>query len=238
MKVDSNAFINILKEIDALSVKEVGIRPEDGGIGIYAIDPSNVSIVSAKIKPAAFPEGCDLQEETVLSIPFMLDALIKDETCDMTIGNGVIVLKYKKSKRTHRLIPAEEGPKPIPNLDLKNTCVLMSDDVISLMKMSCFQTIQTESGGITVKFTESGMVFEALSDVESAEMTAEGTTVLEDGEISTTFGMKVISPLLKALPKDTMISVYMDSNMPMKVSIDEDTYSMDMYSAPFIVEDD
>ena len=238
MKADSNAFINVLKEIDALSVKEVAIRPEDGGINIYAIDPSNVSIVSARIKPEAFPEGCDLEEETVLSIPFMLDALIKDEMCDMSIGDGKIVLKYKKSKRTHRLIAAEDAPRPVPNLELPNTCVLMSDDVVALMKMSCFQTIQTESGGITVRLTSTGMVFEALSDVESAEMTAEGTTELEDGEIQATFGMKVIAPLLKALPTGTLISVHMDTDMPVKITIDEETYSMDIYSAPFITEDE
>ncbi len=239
MKVNSSAMLDILKEIESLSIKEVEIRPNEGGIDIYGMDPSMVSIVNARMKPDAFPEGCTLEENVVLSIPFMLDALIKDEICDMSFNDGKITLKYKKSKRSHRLImPEEDTPRPVPSIELNDTCVVMSDDIVSLMKMSCFSSITTDTGGITVRLTENGMIFEATSAVESAEVTVEGTTVLEEGEIKALFGMKVISPVLKALPKGIIVTVSMGDSMPIKISVDEDAYSMDIFVAPFLMEDD
>lgn len=238
MKVDSNSLINIFKEIDAISIKEVCLCPtEDGEMTIYGMDPSMTAVVSGKVKAAAFPDGCTLENEVKVPIPFMLDALEKDKECDMTFNDGNITLKYGKSKRTRRLIAPTEEPRPVPSIELPDSCVLMSDDVVAVMKMSCFQDIKTDNDGITIKLDEDGMVFEALSTVESAEIHIEGTTALENEECKSVFGVKVIAPILKALPKATILTVSNMSDCPIKISIDDDKYSMDIFIAPFIVEE-
>lgn len=238
MKVDSNSLINILKEIDAISIKEVAFRPtEDKCMTIYGMDPSMTAIVSAKMKTGAFPDGCDLEEDTRVPVTFMLDALEKDKECDMTFSDGNVIIKYGRSKRTRRILTAVDEPTPVPTVELPDSCVLMSDDVINVIKMTCFQEIKTDNDGITVKLVEDGMIFEAASAVESAEMHIEGTTVLENEECRSVFGIKVIAPILKALPKNTILTVSTMSNRPIKVSVDDDKYSMDIFIAPFITEE-
>ena len=234
MKVDSNSFINILKEVNALSVREVAVTPEDGGLNIYARDPSNTSIVSATIKAAAFPDGCPFTEETVLNIPFMLDALIKDKECDMVVENGVIAIKYGKSKRTYRLIEPEGGARPMPKVELPDQCVVMSDDVVNIIKMTCFQEMKSDVGGVRVTIQPDGIMFSANSDVESADMFIEGTGDLSEDKQSAIFGLKIITPVMKALPKSTIVTVSLMTKMPMKLSVDEDMYSMMIFIAPFI----
>ena len=84
-----------------------------------------------------------------------------------------------------------------------------------------------------------GMFLEAVSDVESAEIFIEGTVLLpeECSESRAIFGNKIITPVLKALPKSTVMTVSMMDNMPMKLSIDEDNYSMDIFIAPYLPQE-
>ena len=146
-------------------------------------------------------------------------------------------MKYERSKRTHRLIEPELGQRPIPNLELTDQCVVMSDDVINVIKMSCFQNIKTDNGGVTIRLIRDGMVFESASEVESAEMVVEGTTELTADEQRALFSLQIILPVLKTLPKSTIVTVSLMTNMPMKISIDEATYSMDIYVAPYIIQE-
>ena len=237
MKVDSNSFINILKEIDALSVREVVAIPEGDGLSMYARDPSNTTIVAATIKSAAFPEGCPFKEETGISVPFMLDALVKDKECDMTVENGVITIGYGRSKRARRLIEPESTARPIPQIDLPDQCVVMSDDITNIIKMSCFQEIKSDVGGIRVSLQPDGIMFSANSEVESADMFIEGTSVLSADTQTALFGLKIITPVMKVLPKSTIVTVSLMTKMPMRITIDEDNYSMVIFIAPFIEQE-
>ena len=237
MKVVSDPLINVFREIDALNIRSVIATPEYGGLYIHAMDPSCTSIIKANIKADAFPEGCDVTEPVCFSIPFMLDALVKGETCDMTVGDGQIVIKYAKSKRSQRLIVPEDRPRPVPALEGLDTCVMMSDDILSIVKLSCFSEIKSENGGVSIRMTDTGLKFSIASDVESAEMDIDGTTALEDGEQSAIFGVGLLMPLLKGLPKATVITVSMKTNLPMILTVDEDTYSMDVFLAPIIMQE-
>ena len=237
MKVISDSLINVFREIDALNIRSVIATPEDGGLNVHAMDPSCTSIITAKIKADTFPEGCDVTEPICFSIPFMLDALIKGETCDMTVDNGQIVIKYARSKRSQRLIAPEDRPRPVPALEGLDTCVLMSDDILSIVKQTCFSEIKSENGGVSITMTDTGLKFSIASDIESAEVDIDGTTALEDGEQSAIFGVGLLMPLLKGLPKSTVVTVSMKTNLPMILTVDEDTYSMDVFLAPIIVQE-
>lgn len=235
LKVDSNILITIFKEFEALTIFETTIKPVDGGWEFYTMDPSRTSIVKAYIKPEAFEGGSTLENDVEVSVPFMLDVLQKDKTCDISFDDSYITVKYDRSKRTKRIsVPLEDGPRPIPKLEGLSTTIVMSDDLIDIAKQSCFSNIITETGGITVRMTETGLTFESKSEVESAEMSVEGTTVLEDGEQSAAFAIKLLPPILKLLPKGLMITLSMKTDFPIHVSINEDTYSMDAYVAPLI----
>ena len=237
MKVDSDALINILKEVDALSIREITAIPLDGGLDFHAMDPSCTSIVKAVAKPAAFPDGCDMESATSLSIPFLLGALQKGKMCDMEVKGGQIVVKYDKSKRTHRLIDPEEKARPVPSLEGWDTCVVMSDDILTTLKQSCFTDIKSDNGGVMATMFDAGLRFSIRSDTESAEMVVDGTAVLEEGEQTAVFSTAVLLPIVKSLPRDVMITISMKTNAPMVLSIDEDTYSMKIFIAPLIIED-
>lgn len=237
MRADSDALINILKEIDAMTIRDVVASPDDGGLSIYAMDPAKTTIVVGKVKSAAFPDGCPFTQDTVLSIPFMLDALVKGKECDISIDDGIISIKYGKSKRTRRLIEPESGPRPVPNLELTDKCILMSDDIVNVIKMSCFQDIKSDNDGISVSLLPEGVSFAVRSDVESADMFVEGTTDLTQDDQTAIFGLKVLIPILKSLPKSTMVTFSMATNMPIRIDVDEDTYSMIIYIAPYIPQE-
>ena len=237
MKLESNALIDVLKELDVICMRETRIKPRDGGWDIHALDPSCTAVVTAFIKPAAFPEGSTLGDDVTVSIPFLLDVMQKDKVCDISADGGNLTVKYERSKRSKRLYDSEEGPRPVPNLDGMSTCMLMSDDIIDIAKQKCFENIITDTGGVTLRMTETGMVFESISETESAVMSLEGTTVLENGSQQATFSIKMLLPILKALPKNMTVAVYMRADYPMRISLDEDTYSMDVYLAPLISQE-
>ena len=237
MKLDSNVLINILKEFDTTGMKDTLIKPRDGGWDMHSMDASCTSIVAAYIKPAAFPEGSTLENDVTVSIPFLLDVLQKDKVCDISTDGGNLTVKYDRSKRSKRLYESEEAPRPAPKLDCMSTCVLMSDDITNIAKQKCFETIITDNGGVTLRMTETGVTFESISEVESAVMSLEGTSVLEGGDQQATFPISVFLPMLRALPKNTMVTVNLKTDFPIHISLDEDTYSMDVYVAPLIAQE-
>lgn len=238
MKIDSNVLIDVFKELDTTSTRETTIIPKDGCWDLYSMDPSKTAVVAATIKAPTFTEGNNLEKDITVPVPFMLDVLQKDKICDLTVDNGSnLIIKYDKSKRTKRLYEPEDGPRPIPSLEGMSTCIIMSDDLINVAKQPCFTNITTDSGGITLRMTETGVIFEVISETESAEMTADGTGVLEDDVVQARFSIKILLPMLKVLPKGVAVSVLMKSDHPIHLSIDEDKYSMDIYAAPMIVEE-
>ena len=233
MKVESNPLLVILKMMDAMNVRETNILPEDGGWKFYTMDPAGVSVTTAFMKPASFPEGESLDGMICVSVPFMLDVLQPNEVCDISVKDGSIIIKYDNAKRSKRLIEPEEGHRKIPQLEGLSTCVVMSDDIINIAKQKCFDTIKTENGGVTVTMNETGLVFDATSEVESAQLSVEGTSVLEeDEEQLAIYATAVIFPVLKALPKNTVTSVMFRTDFPVQINIDNDMYSMDLFIAP------
>ena len=234
MKVDSNALITIMKELDAMNVHDTNILPEDGSWKFYARDPAGVSAITAALKTAAFPEGESLEGEISISVPFMLDVLQANKTADISVKDGSIIVKYDNAKRSKRLVDPEEMFRKVPQLDGLSTCVLTSDDIIAVAKQKCFDNIKTESGGVTLTMTETGLKFNSTSEVESAELTVEGTSILEEGDQEAMYPTSIIFPLLKTLPKGTPTSICFKTDFPLVVSIDEDMYSMDLYMAPMM----
>lgn len=232
MKVDSNPLITILKMMEAMNVRETNILPEDGGWKFYAVDPAGVSITSAFMKPDAFPEGESLDGVVCISIPFMLDVLQPNKVCDISTQDGSLVVKYDNAKRSKRLVEPEEYARKVPQLDELSTCIVMSDDLVNIAKQKCFENIKTEMDGVTVTMTNSGLIFDATSEVESAQMSITGTSVLEGGEQTAIYATSIIFPLLKTLPKNTVTSVMFRTDLPIQINIDTDEYSMDVFMAP------
>lgn len=237
MKLDSNVLIDVLKEMDTTGVKETLIKPRDGGWDLHSMDPSCTSIAAAFVKPAAFPEGSTLEGDVTVSVPFLLDVLQKDQICDISFENGNLIVKYDKSRRTKRLIENEDRPRPVPRLDEMSTSILMSDDIVNTAKQKCFETITTDNGGVTLRMNEAGVMFESISQTESAQVQIDGTTVLEGGEQVSSYPVAVILPMLKALPKGLTVTMELKTDFPAHISVDEDTYSMDIFVAPLIAQD-
>ena len=238
MKVNSDVLQNVLRAFGSMGVLETTIKPSDGGWDMHAMDPSCVSITAAILKPAAFPDGSTLDKDVMISVPFLSDVLPKNKDCDISFDDSFVTVRYDRVKRAKRLIDPEDRPRPRPKLDDMSTCVLMSDDLIDIAKQSCFTSITTDTGGVTVRMIETGLMFESMSEVEAAQIGIDGTSVLEgDEEQVAVFPIKVILPLLKTLPKNTAVTVSMRTDVPIQLSIDEDTYSMDIYIAPLIKGD-
>lgn len=233
MIVNSNALIAVLREMDALNIRETNIAPEDGGWKFRVADPAGVSMIDAFIKPEAFAEGESLEGLICVPTSFMLDVLQPNKDCDITIKDGSIVLKYDNARRSKRLIEPEERNFRIPQLDGMSTSLVMSDEIISIAKQKCFDTIKTENNGIEVTMHQNDLLFDATSEVESAQLLINATSVLEDGEEQTAlYGSNIIFPVLKALPKNTLVTVMMRTDYPLQVNINDDMYSMDLFMAP------
>lgn len=223
--------MNYLKVMGADSVSVV---PTNNGWEFYARDITNCALVSATLKPDAFPEGYEQWEPFAADPEFLRDNISKRESVSIEIDNGFMKITYEKSKCKRRLINIDETPRIFPRVKLENSIAILSDKLLEVASNK-YMASNGSSTGLQVEMNEQELTFSYETEVDAyTESYDVLMSNLPEGEQTSHFSPQLLIPVLKGLPKGIPVVMEMDKDKPVKLSLQTETYQINLFIAPLI----
>lgn len=219
-------WMNIYKTLSALNAENAEIRATKDGWRINQTDPARVGMVSIRIPDTAF-KSFECQECNVAIPIAKLKAMLAvlDSEIEATVGDdGTLTMKSGTIRRTCRTVEVQDEPK-MPGL----TCTVSAQiDATRLLKV---MSVSDYTDHITVRSSETGIVFETAGDTDSTEI----EYAMEGLESATAmYALDYIRPIIASLPSELMISFATD--FPCMISV-EQPFSIRFMLAPRIEEE-
>ena len=239
MKTNCKPLTDILNLAKALGATSVTVIPSENGWVFYIRDQTACALCSATLVPAAFGDGYEAWAPFAIDLDFLRDAIAKKDEADISLDDVILSITAGKSKCRRRLFDIDTTPRTLPRVNLKNSVGILSDNLIDAASKKHFANAGGEFG-LTIKLSEDSIEFSCSSESDSYSETYDTliSNLEEENEIQCGhFSTEYIIPVLKALPKGLPTVIALDSDFPMKITIQTELYKIDIFIAPLIIGD-
>ncbi len=238
MIVQCKPIMDVLGLIKVMSADSVTIVPTEKGWEFYVRDPSNCMMVSALVVKEVLGEDYDPdQAPFAVELDFFMDALAKREEVELTVDDGYIQITSGKSKAKRRLYTVDETPRIFPKIQLRNTVAILSDNLQKAAANKHMMGANECTTGLQVAMTETEMTISFESEKEAYSETYDVIMAdLPGGNQVSHFTPEYLLSVFKVLPKGIPTIFAMDSDMPVKMSLQTQSGRTDIFIAPRIGE--
>lgn len=237
MKVSCKPLSEILTYLKVMSADSVTVIPSNNGWEFYARDLTNCAMVSAVLKPEAFPEGYELWDPFAADPEFLRDNIAKRDSVDITLDDGFMKIVYEKSKCKRRLINLDETPRVLPRIKLADSVAILSDKLLEAAANK-YMAANGSATGLEVKIGEQELTFSYETELDAYTESYDVLMAnLPEGEQISHFSPQLLVPVLKNLPKGVPVVIEMDCDKPIKLALQTETSSINLFVAPLIGED-
>lgn len=234
MKVSSEAMSTVMSSLATQMVEDVSVYPEDGGWTMVALSPDKVSAIRARITPKAF-EGYDVEDPFALSVQTTLASLPKGAPwVTMTFTDGRVTFEADGLKFRRALLPPAESRPRMPSLSGLGAEV--STDAWRLL--SVMSEGDRKYGTVRLTLDDTGLKADC-TDEHGLGALMELTPDLCDtmgGEASSAYPLSAWVPFLRALPKDTMVSLDFGTDTPLIATASVGGAEITWMVAPYIIQ--
>ncbi|HLC69413.1 MAG TPA: proliferating cell nuclear antigen (pcna) [Candidatus Bilamarchaeaceae archaeon] len=225
------------------SLVEEGIfEVRKDGLHLKAMDPSQISMVSFTLPKAAFVEY-EVDEETKLALDIaQLSSVLargkKGERAELTTEEGRFVIKFYtgKRKRTFKipLLTIGEGLQREPKIEFKNFVRIHAETLKDVLRDA-----KLVSSHVRFLFDPDKFIVEVKGDNGDvrAEFEKDGEEILElksPVAIRATFPLQYLEDIVRASSAAAPITVYLETDRPMKLEYDVEGAKVIYYLAPRI----
>ncbi|MBN2122446.1 proliferating cell nuclear antigen (pcna) [Candidatus Micrarchaeota archaeon] len=206
-------------------VEEGVFEMEDGGMGLKAMDPSQISMVSFSMPKNMFSEyHAGEQKRVGMDISKLSKVLARGnngESVEMSIEENRLAITFmgKKRKRVFKLplLDLGEGLEKEPKIEYKNKVVMSADTLKEVIKDA-----KLISSHITFILKENKLGVEIKGDEgeikEEFEKDGEGLKEMEvSSDAKATYPLSYLEDIIKATKSDTEISLSLETDRPLKV---------------------
>lgn len=230
--------------IDAIAslVEEGVFEIKKDGLYLKAMDPSQISMVSFAMPKEAFVEfHADEEAKIGLDIEQFASVLARGgrgEKLELDVEDGRFVVRFvgEKKRRTFKIpiLDIGEGVQKEPKIEFKNHVKINADAFREVLKdaklVSSHIRLMLSSGAFVAEVKgDSGDVraeFEKDS-AELAEMKASADT-------KATFPLQYLEDITRASPGSEQITIYIETDRPLKIEYKVLGASVKYYLAPRI----
>jgi proliferating cell nuclear antigen len=234
----AKAFYRIIEGVAAL-ITEGALKIDTDGVKMIAMDPSQISMVSLRIKKDAFLEY-DIPNPMTLGLDIdylkkVLKRARSDELLELTVEEGKLRLTLGKEKRKRTfyipLLDLTESMLKEPNIEYHNYVQIDAEALKEIVKDAELiatyikfiidqDGVQAIATGETSKFEGRYEKGEEVLDV-NAETGAKGLYPIE-----------YLSDMIKVLKKGEIITLYIETDKPLKLEFNLEGAEFKYYLAP------
>ena len=241
MKVDADALLNACAIAASQGAYGISIVPEDDGWGVWSRSDSRISAVYSKLPEGAFPDGYVKGDSFSVKNAFFPEALTPGTQPDIVVGDGRLTVTCGKRKQTVRLdgLDANDAVKTLPKYTPASTMLIEAADLIKFFKQKQIKDFKGVNG-LELTLTGNGLIAKVEDERESFEDMLECDTVALQEEVEQAragFSVDALIPMILAVPKDAVVTVGFDTNCPIELTVDTDTFYTRMLLAPQIPEE-
>ncbi|MEM3227889.1 MAG: proliferating cell nuclear antigen (pcna) [Candidatus Micrarchaeaceae archaeon] len=230
--------------VDAIGslIDEGAFNISKEGMSLKAMDPSGISMVSFFIPNKAFSKY-SVDKET--SIGLNLDTLVKvlassvgGEQLIMKDSNNKFLLEFvgQGSRRRYRLpmIEVRKEPEKEPKIEFESSVDMKSEALKEMLKHA--NLMSAYIGFKADKNTFSVIAKGDAGDLEEEhEGSGEMVKKIDSQKASTaTFNLDYLTKIVSAAPADSIVSMHLKTDEPMKVDYKIGDASILYYLAPYI----
>jgi hypothetical protein len=241
MKVDADALLDACAVAASQGAYGISIVPEDDGWGVWSRSDSRISAVYSKLPEGAFPDGYVKGDGFSVKNAFFPEALTPGTQPDIVVGDGRLTVTCDKRKQTVRLdgLDANDAVKTLPKYTPMSTMLIEAADLIKFFKQKQIKDFKGVNG-LELTLTGNGLIAKVEDERESFEDMLECDTVALQEEVEQAhagFSVDALIPMILAVPKDAIVTVGFDTNCPIELTVDTDTFYTRMLLAPQIPEE-
>jgi len=249
LKLDEPKLLSDIIGIISELVLEVKIKVNKSGLGIIAIDPANVALVSFKLPKEAFSQ-IEVEEEILGVSLDNLKAVLRrcspgSSLVLQTEDNALKIQIHDKIKREFRLalieIDAEE--KTMPNLDFTSKIEMPSVDLVdsiedcAIVADACSFIAEQDKFTIEAK----GSLNSAKSDFSSDEVKIEikpGEMAGKDKGIRSRYSLEYLQKFVKASKITEKAIINFSTDYPLKLEFKTPRMELAFVLAPRVETED
>lgn len=237
MRLTCKPLQDTLTFLKIMGADSATVIPTNEGWEFYARDPSACAMMSGILRKAAFPEEYEVWEPFATELEFLRDNTAKRDDVDIVIEDGYSKITCGKSKCKRRLFALDNTPRVIPKIQFTNSAAIISDKLLELANNKHMASCGAELG-LEIKMEETEITISYETEIDSYSETYDLLmSNLPEGEQTSHYSPDLLLPVLKGLPKGTPVIIEMDSNKPLKLSVQTDLYKIDLFIAPLIGDD-
>ncbi len=233
--------------VDAITslVEEGVFEITKAGIYLKAMDPSQISMVSFSMPKEAFVEfNVDEERKIGLDIEQLSSVLARGargEKVELGAEDGRFVVRFvgDKKKRTFKIpiLDIGEGIQKEPKIEYKNHVKITAEAFREVLKDA-----KLVSSHIRLSLTPNEFVAEVKGDSGDAraefEKDNKDITELKAGaDAKATFPLQYLEDITKASPGNEVVTIFIDTDRPLKIEYKILGASVTYYLAPRIESD-
>ena len=221
-------------------VDEGTFKIGDKGISLMAIDPSQISMVIFELGKDSFLEY-EVEEEHKLSLDIdylknILKRARENETIRMENEEGKLIISFEteKSKRRFKipLLDLSEGVNREPKIEYHNSVKISTDVLKEIIKDASII-----SSYIKFSLTPDGLEVSAKSERGELEevFDKEGEVITElkvENGARAYYPLQYLDDIVKASGKNDVATIYLETDMPMKLEYYIEQAHAKYYLAP------
>jgi len=235
LKLENSKILSDVISLISELVTEVRIRVDKNGLGIVAIDPANVALVSFKLPITAF-SAFEAQEEVIGVSLDSLKSVLKRASGSMVIQTEENMLKIEVQDKIRRvfnlaLINIEQEEKTMPSLDFTCKVEMNSDDFAEAIA-DC--SIVSEA--VSFMANEGKFIIEAKGLHSTRSEFSDDVQV--SGQGKSKYSLEYMQKFVKACKLTDRVIVNFADDYPLKLEFIEDTFGVAFILAPRVESDD
>ena len=237
MIVQCKPLMDILNLVKVMGADGATIVPAANGWEFYVRDVTNCMMVSALLSKDAFDEYDPEMAPFAVEIDFLRDSLAKRDEVQMDVEDAYIRINSGKSKAKRRLYTIDETPRIVPRVHIANSVAVLSDNLLDAGGHKFLQNADSCATGLQVDISEQEITFSFESETEAYSETYDCImSDIVDGPQTCHYQPTYILPVFKALPKGIPVILTMDTDKPLKMTVQTQMCKIDVFIAPRIEE--
>ncbi len=221
-------------------IDEGTLEVNEDGIGLIAMDPSQVSMIAFAISKDMFNEyEVEKKEQLGLDINYLKNILKRakaEEKLGLELDGKMLKIRFigKKSKRSFKvplLELSQGGFNKEPNVEYINNLKMDAGALKDIIKDASIV-----ANYIRFEMTPDGFAAAAKSDFgEVKEEFEKGEEILEvkvEEKAGALYPVKYLDDILKSVSKGDLVRLYMNTDMPLKMELTVEGAKIRYYLAP------
>lgn len=231
MRIDKTALSVCIRAVLSQECTDLTAVPSDDGWEMRAVSPDHVTMVSASLDRAAFPEGYAVCDRFTLDGRTLLGMIKGTGTCELAIGGGFLTVIDGGYRQRMRLLDDNMEGRRFPVFESEGTATLSSSELLELLSKG--EGI-TDSVSLAV---DNGTLTGTVDNPDSGRfvsLTLENDMFL--GRASGSYPSQAFASVLKALPKDTEVTLEWSDEHPLLMVCAGEGWSIRWLVAPRITE--